>query len=262
MSAADRWLDLRARILTGGALAVIGIAVIFAGGVPFLCLTVVVAAVIMWEITRMIAPGSGALAIALAIGAGAVVALAPVLPPVARLPLAFLPPLAGAFLVPRFKLVFFAFALALEVAAHGLAAFRFENGNLWLIWLILIVVATDIAGYFAGRAIGGPKFWPAVSPKKTWSGTVAGWLVAGLIGALFLTFTEAGRDLIWISMLLSFASQMGDVAESALKRLCGVKDSSSLLPGHGGLYDRFDGLLGASLLMLLTAQLTTIPGLA
>ena len=122
-----------------------------------------------------------------------------------------------------------------------------------------MVVVTDVAGYFAGRMIGGPKFWPKVSPKKTWSGTAAGWVGAALIGALFLSFTNAGRDLIWISAVLAFASQMGDIAESALKRRMGVKDSSALIPGHGGLFDRFDGLLGAALLMLLVALIVDVP---
>jgi phosphatidate cytidylyltransferase len=129
----------------------------------------------------------------------------------------------------------------------------------WLIWLVLVVVVTDIAGYFAGRIIGGPKFWPAVSPKKTWSGTIAGWVCAAIVGMVFLRFTTAGPDLPWISAALSLASQLGDIAESAIKRRMGVKDSSHLIPGHGGLLDRFDGLLGASLLMLLVALIVIVP---
>ena len=82
-----------------------------------------------------------------------------------------------------------------------------------------------------------------------------------LISFVFLAITDAGRDLIWISAVLSFASQMGDMAESAVKRRMGVKDSSNLLPGHGGLFDRFDGLLGAALFMLLTALIVDVPEL-
>ena len=112
---------------------------------------------------------------------------------------------------------------------------------------------------FAGRIFGGPKFWPRFSPKKTWSGTVAGWIAAAGIGLIFLRISTAGIDLLWISALLAFASQLGDIAESAIKRQAGVKDSSNLIPGHGGLMDRFDGLLGAALFMLLVAQLTDVP---
>src|SRR5690606_1989766 len=103
----------------------------------------------------------------------------------------------------------------------------------WLFWLVFVVIATDVAGYFAGRAFGGPKFWPGVSPKKTWSGTAAGWMAAALVGAVFLSITTAGRDLIWISACVAFASQLGDIAESAVKRRMGVKDSSALILGHG-----------------------------
>ena len=153
----------------------------------------------------------------------------------------------------------FAFALAIIIAGWGLVIFRETYGVVWLLWLVLVVIATDIFGYFAGRVFSGPKFWPKISPKKTWSGTVAGWISAALIGLLFGTFTDAGPDLWWISMLLSFASQMGDIAESALKRRMGVKDSSTLIPGHGGLFDRFDGLLGAALFMLAVSLFVDVP---
>ena len=116
-------------------------------------------------------------------------------------------------------------------------------------WLIAVVVTTDIAGYFAGRIIGGPKFWPRVSPKKTWSGTVAGWIAAAAVGALFAG--ALGNGIIWLSVLVSFAGQMGDAAESALKRSKGVKDASALIPGHGGVFDRFDAMMGAALFITL-----------
>jgi phosphatidate cytidylyltransferase len=125
---------------------------------------------------------------------------------------------------------------------------------------VLVVVVTDVAGYFAGRMIGGPKFWPAVSPKKTWSGTVAGWIGAAR-GGRALCAGAAGRDLPGFLSLVAFAGQMGDIAESALKRRAGVKDSSHLIPGHGGLLDRFDALIGAALLalMLLAARSSLVP---
>jgi phosphatidate cytidylyltransferase len=115
-----------------------------------------------------------------------------------------------------------------------------------VILLIAIVVVTDIAGYFAGRILGGPKFWPRVSPKKTWSGIIAGWLAAAVLGLV----AEGHMMAALVAVLLSFASQMGDMAESAIKRRTGVKDSSNLIPGHGGVLDRFDGVVGASLVAL------------
>jgi phosphatidate cytidylyltransferase len=125
-----------------------------------------------------------------------------------------------------------------------------------------VVIVTDVFGYFAGRTFGGPKFWPSISPKKTWSGTSVGWVGAGIVGFVFTLFTNAGLSIIVISMVLSFASQMGDIAESALKRRMKVKDSSTLIPGHGGLFDRFDALLGAALFMLIITAVFNIPGVA
>ncbi|MCB2126299.1 MAG: phosphatidate cytidylyltransferase, partial [Rhodobacteraceae bacterium] len=94
-------------------------------------------------------------------------------------------------------------------------------------------------------------------PKKTWSGTVAGWIAAACVAWALLGWEPV--MVLVVAPLLALASQMGDIAESAIKRRSGVKDSSNLIPGHGGLMDRFDGLLGAAILMLLVAQLTDVP---
>ena len=142
----------------------------------------------------------------------------------------------------------------MAAACFGLIALREFRGLEWVLWLILLVVATDVAGYFAGKTFGGPKFWPSLSPKKTWSGTSAGWVAAFLVGLLF-----GGLWLGLISVVLSFASQLGDISESAVKRRAGVKDSSNLIPGHGGLLDRFDGLMAAALVMLVISTLIGLP---
>lgn len=262
MSSEGRWSDLRPRVITGGSLAIVGIAAMFAGGPVFLAVCAISAGIMVWEVARLVDHSVADRAALVGILAVATVQLAPDLPPAMRFPLAFLPPILGYFILTERRRLFLVFAVAIQVAAYGLSNFRAEHGVTWLVWLVLLVVATDVAGYFAGKSIGGPKFWPQISPSKTWSGTVAGWVCAAIIGALFLTFTNAGRDIVWISVLAAIAAQFGDIAESALKRHVGVKDSSDLLPGHGGLYDRFDGLLGASLFMLLVAQFTPIPGLA
>jgi len=124
------------------------------------------------------------------------------------------------------------------------------------------VVVSDVAGYFAGRSLGGPKFWPRIRPKKTWSGTIAGWVGAGIVGALFAGPTGAGLALMPVSILVGFAGQMGDISESAIKRLREVKDSSNLIPGHGGVLDRFDAMLGAALLVVILWVLGLMPGVA
>ena len=150
-------------------------------------------------------------------------------------------------------------AVAIMVAGHGLFVLRDESGTPAILWLIGVVIASDVMGYFAGRLLGGPKFWPGVSPKKTWSGTVAGWLGAALVG---LGFVLAGYGTWWlvaISPFLALAGQMGDIAESWIKRRTGVKDSSSLIPGHGGLMDRFDALVGAMVFVMVLTRVVPLP---
>ncbi|UFX41952.1 phosphatidate cytidylyltransferase [Bradyrhizobium sp. 41S5] len=115
-----------------------------------------------------------------------------------------------------------------------------------LMFVLLIVWVTDIGGYFAGRSIGGPKLWVRVSPKKTWAGAAGGFVASLLVAACFAAF-EIGTtgSLLMLGALLSVVSQLGDLFESAVKRRFGVKDSSHIIPGHGGLLDRLDGFVAA-----------------
>jgi phosphatidate cytidylyltransferase len=113
--------------------------------------------------------------------------------------------------------------------------------------LFALVWTTDIAGYFAGRAIGGPKLAPSISPKKTWSGAIAGLagaMIVVVIAARFIPQTNINA-LVVVAILLSIVSQAGDLGESAMKRHFGVKDSSQVIPGHGGVMDRLDGFWAA-----------------
>jgi phosphatidate cytidylyltransferase len=123
-------------------------------------------------------------------------------------------------------------------------------GLIAILLLFAIVWGTDILGYFAGRTFGGPKLWPAVSPKKTWSGAIAGtfgaMVVAVLVAALFGSFNQPAIALI--ALLLSVVAQLGDLLESWVKRQFGAKDASHLIPGHGGVMDRLDGFWAAALL--------------
>jgi phosphatidate cytidylyltransferase len=253
------WADLGPRMASGAGMVALGALAIWAGGWWFAALAVAVAGLMVWELSVMIRPDRPQGARLLGLVAAVAVLIALFVPgALGIVPLAAVA-LGGAIYLRREPFVFATYCLAILLAAWGLVGFRADYGMVWLIWLVLVVVVTDIAGYFAGRAFGGPKFWPAVSPGKTWSGTVAGWVGAALVGAIFLRFTTAGPDLPWISAALSLASQMGDIAESAIKRRMGVKDSSHLIPGHGGLLDRFDGMLGASLFMLLVALIVVVP---
>jgi len=123
-----------------------------------------------------------------------------------------------------------------------------ELGLSALLWLLIVVWTTDTAAYFSGRAIGGPRLAPRISPSKTWSGLCGGMLGAALTGALttWLLGSERLLQAAGLGAVLAIVAQLGDLAESALKRAAQVKDSGSLIPGHGGLLDRVDGLLFAA----------------
>jgi len=128
-----------------------------------------------------------------------------------------------------------------------------EEGFLAILFLFATVWATDICAYFTGRAIGGPKLMPSVSPKKTWSGALGG-TVAAVVAALAVAKASGLGGwfaLAPLAVLLSVTAQAGDLFESFLKRKFGAKDSSHLIPGHGGLMDRLDGFVAASVVAAL-----------
>ncbi|MEP3279181.1 MAG: phosphatidate cytidylyltransferase [Stappiaceae bacterium] len=141
-------------------------------------------------------------------------------------------------------------------ASAGLMFLRQGEFGLHAIFGLLILVwATDIGAYFSGRLIGGPKLWPAVSPNKTWSGATGGLLAAVLLSVLagqLNGYHQLGAIAI-LAAFLSGISQLGDLAESALKRHFDVKDSGGIIPGHGGLLDRVDGLMLATIAAFFVA---------
>lgn len=260
---AGRWADLKARLISGVAMLVAGGVAVWLGGGVFSALAVVVTGLLVQELAAMTVPGRPARAWGL--GAVAAASLAAVLwlhSPFA-LPLLALPSVLGLWRSARDRIVWLVYAFAMMLTGYGLVAIRdglnAPAGALALLWIIAVVVVSDVLGYFAGRLIGGPKFWPRVSPKKTWSGTVAGWIGAVLVGALFIALAGAEARILWLSPLLAFAGQMGDIAESWIKRRAGVKDSSNLIPGHGGVMDRFDALIGAVVMVLAIAQAGLLP---
>jgi phosphatidate cytidylyltransferase len=256
-SASGQWDDLLTRLASGGAVAAVGLGLMWLGGWWFLGLCALAAGVMIWELARML--GAEGTAVPLALFAGGAILAAGFLPPSVVLPLIMLPAIAGLSRLGSNRAVWGAFAFAILLAAFGLVVLREDHGFVWVAWLVCVVIASDVMGYFAGRAIGGPKFWPKVSPKKTWSGTVAGWIGAALVGLAFMKATGAGAGIIGISVAVAMAGQLGDIAESALKRRTGIKDSSNLIPGHGGLFDRFDALLGASVFLLAVGQIVDFP---
>ncbi len=252
----DAFADLRARVLSAAAMVAVGGVALWWGGWVFAALAITVSGLMVWELYRMTAPEAPpgraeAHGVVAAILVGVLSFTWGGWISVSALVLAAV---LIAARVPRHQKMFGAYLALILIAGHALIDLRLEQGLAWVLWLLAVVIASDVAGYFAGRVLGGPKFWPAVSPKKTWSGTVAGWLLAALVGAAFMVPLGAGWGLMPLSALLAFAGQMGDIAESAIKRREGVKDSSALIPGHGGVMDRFDALIAVVVLDLVLVR--------
>lgn len=220
-----------------------------------------IAAIMFWELAGLTGRrGAESRRLALAAMAGLAQLGALMLPHPAAMLLLAAPLIAWLPAVPaRERIGFAGFGLAIMLVTFGLVGLREGQGLVFVLWLLGVVIISDTAGYFAGRIIGGPKFWPAISPKKTWSGTVAGWLGAALSGLALWAAGLGDASLIWISPLLALAGQMGDIAESWLKRRAGVKDASNLIPGHGGFMDRFDAVTGAVLAVMLIGLVAGLP---
>jgi phosphatidate cytidylyltransferase len=241
--------NLLMRVIAALVLAPLSIVIAYAGGFLW-CLLVTFAAIGLyaeWLIViglgrslRVIAAGLLPLAAAgLCLGAG-------------RIDGAFLVLAIGIIAVAlispeqrQWTVTGFCYAAAAAVASVLLRQDPSE-GFVALMFVLLVVWASDTGGYFAGRGIGGPKLWPRVSPKKTWAGAVGGFVASIMVAAGF-ALSGFGRTvpLLLLSSLLSVASQLGDLFESAVKRRFGVKDSSQIIPGHGGLLDRLDGFVAA-----------------
>lgn len=248
--------DLRDRSLSGLVMAVIGIAAVWAGGLWFTLLVCAMCGLMVWELTRMLdaeAPRGKAEAAGLT-AAVALLVFWLQLTGLWLLGVLALSVLLLAWRFPKDRGIAAAYLALILFAGLGLIALRDSFGWIWVLWLVLLVIGSDVAGYFAGRLLGGPKLWPRVSPKKTWSGTVAGWVLASVIGAAFMPLLGAGAGLVLVSVLVAMAGQAGDIAESAIKRHAEVKDSSTLIPGHGGVMDRFDAMIAAALMMLVMTE--------
>ncbi len=255
--------NLLMRVVAGAVLAPLAIATAYAGRWLWATLVTLVAIglYIEWltivgavRETRVAASGAIALAIA-----GFCLALGRIDAALLALALG----LAGvALLSPehrRWIAAGFCYAAVAQIASV-LVRLDPEMGFVALVFVLLIVWVTDIGGYVAGRGIGGPKLWPRVSPKKTWAGAIGGFLASLIVAAGFVVIDSNKADpaltlkmgpLLLLAAVLSIASQLGDLFESAVKRRFGVKDSSQIIPGHGGLMDRLDGFVAAVVLAAL-----------
>ena len=261
-----RWRDLGVRVLSAAVMIALTLAALLAGPTVWVLYIFAIYCLMIWELVPLCDPGVSA-------GGRRALASLPLMFPVVAILMAVYsgalsdgsgwtlldlgsfgavigltaPVVAGVALLKSGRGLWLAYGAMLAAAALFLCHAYGQQGIRGLLALATIVVISDTAGYFAGRALGGPKFWPTISPKKTWSGTVAGWIGALAFGLVALPFfglpvVVAGL----VAVALCFAAQLGDIAESAMKRRVGVKDASALIPGHGGVLDRLDGLVAAA----------------
>jgi phosphatidate cytidylyltransferase len=248
--------DLPLRVVSALALAPLAIGAAYLGGSWFLLFWLIAGIGILWEWAGLVA-GKGARLVTV-IGVVALVAAASAL--ISGNPAsALLAVIAGAGIAAVWAPINRAWSgsgVAYAAAAIFPAVLLRSDqtyGFAALMLLFAVVWGTDIAAYFGGRLIGGPKLMPRASPKKTWSGAIVG-AVAALAGGVSVASFAALPNVVAIGFLclvLSIASQAGDLLESALKRRFNAKDSSGLIPGHGGLMDRLDGFVTAALVAAL-----------
>lgn len=245
--------DLKPRLIAGAAMAVVALALTYAGPAPFALLVVLVAVLMCWEWGRVVRGTDFGPQFIL--HAGTIVAA--VAAAAYGQPLAALAAVAAGALVLVLAPIGERRAMsAVGVAYVGLPVvallwFRADAalGLYAVLFLFVVVWTSDIAAFAAGRSIGGPKLWPRVSPNKTWSGFLGGVGSTAVAGALFAQMVPGASSLrlALIALALAIVAQAGDLAESALKRWFGVKDSSSIIPGHGGVMDRADSIVAVSI---------------
>ena len=256
--------NLQTRVISALVLAAVVLALTWAGGVWFRLLSVVIGAAIFFEWATMAGSVSstrhqiaawlllGLVLLALALGVEARIVL------------------PGAVVAAVLVWLHARIAgeggwlwLALPYAAIPAAALAFLRGadaaGIWaMLFLFAVVWATDIFAYFVGRALGGPKLAPSISPGKTWSGAIGGTAAGILAGVAIAWFAQPSAG-IWgtalAALVLSVVAQIGDLFESGVKRRFGVKDSGFLIPGHGGVMDRVDGLVAAAVALYVVGAI-------
>ena len=269
-ASAGGFADLGPRVASAVAMVVAALGTLYLGGDAFALFWLAAAFAVSWEWQNLIV-GEGRAA-RIAVGGAAVAAATAfgrvAMPGAAALAIALLA-LAGGALAGAERRVW----AATGVVYAGAPAFAVcllrespDVGALAVAFLFAIVWGTDIFAYFGGRLIGGPKLWPRVSAGKTWSGTITG-VVSGALLGLGAAYLGGGPQLAsWPVFMLGLAaaafSQIGDLFESSVKRRFGVKDSSRLIPGHGGVMDRLDGFIFACVFAATVGLLRGGPSVA
>jgi phosphatidate cytidylyltransferase len=244
--------DFPLRLASGLAMGVVATLFTVWGLWPFAILVMLVALVVSWEWGRLVHGREADIVVAVNAGAAAVAA---VLAAMGFALLGLLALMIGAILATLLSLGRHSAFSALGVLYAGLPAVAL----IWLrsdvalglravIFLVVVVVTADTAAFLAGRLLGGPKLWPRVSPNKTWAGLMGAVVASAVVASLF-SFAVPDSSAAYLAVtgaVLALVAQLGDLGESALKRRFGAKDTGTILPGHGGVMDRVDGLVAAA----------------
>lgn len=258
---ASELTNLQLRVVSALVMAAIVLTLTFMGGFAFRFLAAVIAAGIFYEWMAMTPGGLRAYGTTIALafisvlvfllaGAGAFVSIIVILVAGGIAALLAETQQQGGWVATGFVYA------ALSGLALALLRGDTDAGLIAILFLFAVVWATDICAYFVGRALGGPKLAPTISPGKTWSGAaggLAGAIVGGLCLASVVGYATYGTFVV--AVIISVVSQLGDLFESAVKRTAGVKDSSHLIPGHGGVMDRVDGLVAGAMALCLIGLL-------
>ena len=237
-------------------MAALAISAAFFGGLPFLVLVAGGALILTWEWSRICGYDRfGAHALLLLAGVWAAIGAAAADRPGLGLAVAAVAALVLFPLATRLsgRRPGHLAAGVLYIGIPGIALLwlrgQGEQGGGFILWLFAVVWASDVAAYFVGKSVGGPRLAPTISPNKTWSGLVGGVAAGVIAGYTIALLVPEGLDrrlVVVLSAVVAIASVLGDLVESAVKRGAGIKDSGTIIPGHGGLFDRVDGLLAAA----------------
>ncbi|MEO1293025.1 MAG: phosphatidate cytidylyltransferase [Pseudomonadota bacterium] len=255
-----KWTDVGPRVASGIVLGIVGAVICWLGGYWTASLVAVAAAAMAWEYRRVVfsagvpsLPPLGTVSDIVFVGVAALIPLvahasenfwiASAIALAGTVAFGLADGHRGRWTAPGFLLI--SAATAAFVYLRDQPQFGMET----IFWLVGVVVASDVGGYFAGRLLGGPKLAPQLSPKKTWAGLGGSVTLAFAVGGLFSWATTGtyAEEVCTVSALAALVAVGGDLAESRLKRRFKVKDTSRLIPGHGGALDRLDGLMAATL---------------
>lgn len=257
--------DLKPRLIAGAVMALVALSLDYAGPKPFALLVLGVALVMCWEWGRLVRGEEFGPALLVHVLA---VVVAGVLAAIGLPAFGIVAVVIGAIVLLVAPLGPRRAMSAAGVAYVGLPVIAMlwlrddaTYGFVAILFVFAVVWGSDIGAFAAGRGIGGPKLWPRVSPNKTWAGLI-GALTAGLVAGIIFALVVPGVSVPGLAvtgLVLAFVAQMGDLAESALKRRFGIKDSSAIIPGHGGVMDRADSTVAVSIAVAILALLVN-PG--